>query len=94
MILKTLDDLNRLSKLNHPTIMIEDLIEKSANPYMLLDNIYKMRWQGPTINSYTYKKLVYINRITSLINERIDDCGYDDIVQEVMSLFEETSICV
>lgn len=89
MILKTLDDLNALSKLNHPTIMIEDLIDKSANPFMLLDNIYRMKWQGPTISSYNYKTTVYIDRLTTLLSKRIDGYNYDDVVQEVMSLYKK-----
>lgn len=67
--------------------MIEDLITESTNPVMLLDKVY--RCQDRFIRSYKYETKVFINTVTHLLEKRIDGYSYDDVVQEVMSLYKE-----
>lgn len=84
----TFEEFIEFTKAQMPNVKIEDLINQSINPVMLLDNIYRMEWQGPTIGSYNYEKQVEIGKITALLSKRIDGYSYESVVQEVMSLFE------
>lgn len=86
MILKTLEDLNTLSQLTNPPIIIEDLIEQSTNPFMLLDKIH--RCMKIYINSSQYGTEVHRSDLIHLLEKRIDGYSYESVVQEVMSLFE------
>ena len=68
-----------------PVVYIEDLIKDSSNSLMLLDDLYRIKYEQRMIRSYNSDKEVYRDTIINLINRRID---YDSITSDVMSLFE------